>query len=88
MSICGSNDDNRLWRCPDLYDLDRDRTERIQAPRELSARLDFLSGVDSETGEFPDSEDGVSTPLSEERAAPDDNSVVGDGVEGAAQHFP
>ncbi len=75
-----------LTRDDDLYDLG-DRNDRIQAPRALSARLDVLAGVDPETGEFQGSEDGVSTPPFEESAAPDDNSGVGAGIEGAAQHF-
>lgn len=63
-----------LSRDDGLYDLERARAERVQAPRELSARLDFLAGVDPETGEFPASDDGASTPPSEERAVSDDAS--------------
>jgi recombination protein RecT len=75
-----------LSRDDELYDVDRDRADRVQAPRVLSDRLDFLVGVDPETGEFPASDD-VATPASEERAAPhDDVSGVGAGAsEGAAQ---
>ena len=76
---------NLLSRDDELYDVERDRADRIQAPRELSARLDFLAqGVDPETGEF-DSDDGVSTPPSEERAAPYEGDGVGAEAEGAAQ---
>lgn len=70
-----------LSRDDDLYDLERERTDRIQAPRELSARLDFLSReFDSETGEFetaggtddsPPQRDGVSTPPSHSAASDD-----------------
>ena len=74
-----------LTRDDELYDVERDRSDSVQAPRELSARLDFLAqGVDPETGEF-DSEGGVSTPLSEERAAPYEGDGVGAEAEGAAQ---
>jgi hypothetical protein len=74
-----------LTRDDELYDLDRERGERIQAPRQLSDRLDFLAGVDPETGEFPDSVDEVSTPSSQS-AASDDILTLGSGDEGAAQH--
>jgi recombination protein RecT len=73
-----------LSRDDDLYDVERERADRVQAPRVLSDRLDFLVGVDPETGEFSASEDGVSTPPSEERAAPDDGDGVGTETEGAA----
>jgi recombination protein RecT len=76
-----------LTRDDELYDLERDRADRVQAPRVLSDRLDFLVGVDPETGEFPDSDDGVSTPPSEGRAAPaDDASGVGAGDSEGAAH--
>jgi recombination protein RecT len=74
-----------LTRDDELYDVDRERGERIQAPRQLSDRLDFLAGVDPETGEFPDSVDEVSTPSSQS-AASDDILTLGSGDEGAAQH--
>jgi recombination protein RecT len=85
-----------LSRDDDLYDLERDRAERVQAPRVLSDRLDFLAGVDSETGEFPVSDDGAELPPSQRdgvttppshRAAPDDDvsGVGAGGSEGAAQ---
>lgn len=75
---------NLMTRDDELYDVDRVRADRIQAPRELDARLEMLVGVDPETGEF-DSEDGVSTPPSEERAAPHDVTGVGAWDQGAAQ---
>lgn len=86
---------NLLHRDDELYDVERERGERVEAPRELSARLDALVGVDPETGEFPPDEgdhDSVSvageasTPLSPQSAAPHDTSVrLGDdGGEGAA----
>jgi hypothetical protein len=75
-----------LSRDDELYDVDRDRADRVQAPRVLSDRLDFLVGVDPETGEFPASDD-VATPASEERAAPhDDVSGVGAGASEGAAH--
>jgi recombination protein RecT len=85
-----------LSRDDELYDLERERGERIQAPRVLDDRLELLAGVDSETGEFPDAEggamtspsqrDGVSTPPSHRVAPDDDVSGVGAGdSEGAAQ---
>lgn len=75
---------NLLSRDDELYDLDRDRGERVQAPRELNARLDFLAqGVDPDTGEFAESVDGVSTPPSQS-AASDDGSGVGTRTEEAA----
>ena len=88
---------NLLSRDNELYDVDRDRADRVQAPRELSARLDFLAGVDSE-GEFnepvgaesasaPQPVKEASTPLSQDRAVPDDISGVGAGDEGAAQFY-
>jgi hypothetical protein len=73
-----------LSRDDELYDVDRDRADRVQAPRVLSDRLDFLVGVDPETGEFPASDDGVSTPPSEERAGPDEGDGVGAETEGPA----
>lgn len=79
-----------LTRDDELYDVERERGERIQAPRDLDQRLEYLSaGVDPETGEIPLPDDGVSTPPSQERAASEDPSVAlgGDGGEGAAQHF-
>jgi|HubBroStandDraft_4_1064222.scaffolds.fasta_scaffold00038_67 recombination protein RecT len=82
-----------LSRDDELYDLERDRADRVQAPRVLSDRLDFLVGVDPETGEFesddgvasraPSQRDGVSTPPSHS-AAPDDGDGVGTETEGAA----
>ena len=79
---------NLLSRDDELYDLQRERADRIQAPGDLSARLDLLSQeFDPETGEFPASEDRVSTPPSEESAAPDDRNGVGAVSEGAAQPF-
>jgi recombination protein RecT len=76
-----------LSRDDDLYDVERERADRIQAPRVLDDRLELLAGVDSETGEFPASDDGVSTPPSEERAAPDEIvSGVGAGFEEGAAH--
>jgi recombination protein RecT len=73
-----------LSRDDDLYDLGEGRGDRIQAPRDLSDRLDVLSGYHPETGEFADSVDEVSTPSSQS-AAPDDISAIGSGDEGAAQ---
>jgi recombination protein RecT len=75
-----------LSRDDDLYDVDRERADRIQAPSVLDDRLELLVGVDPETGEFGSAE-GVSTPPSQERAAPHDISGVGAGDEGAAQHL-
>jgi recombination protein RecT len=81
-----------LSRDDELYDLERDRADRVQAPRVLSDRLDFLVGVDPETGEFgsddgavdpPSQRDGVSTPPSRS-AVPNEISGVGAGDEGAA----
>ena len=40
-----------LHRDDELYDLERERGERIQAPRDLSKRLDLVAGFDPETGE-------------------------------------
>jgi recombination protein RecT len=79
---------NLLTRDDDLYDVERERADRIQAPRVLDDRLELLAtGVDPETGEFPASEDGVSTPPSEERAVPDDIvSGVGAGFDEGAAH--
>jgi len=73
-----------LSRDDELYNVERDRADRIQAPSVLDDRLELLVGVDPETGEFG-SADRVSTPLSQERAAPHDISGVGAGDEGAAQ---
>jgi recombination protein RecT len=61
-----------LSRDDELYDLERERGERVQAPRELSARLDFLAGVDPETGEIATSDDGVIDSPVKERAVSDD----------------
>lgn len=87
-----------LTRDDELYDVERERADRVQAPRELSARLDFLAGVDSETGEFesddgvgrtpPSQRDGVSTPPAHSAAPDDAGPGVGAGFEeGAAQLF-
>lgn len=73
-----------LSRDDDLYDLGEGRGDRIQAPRDLSDRLDVLSGYHPETGEFAEPVDEVSTPSSQS-AAPDDIPAIGSGDEGAAQ---
>jgi recombination protein RecT len=77
-----------LSRDDDLYDIERERAGRIQAPRVLDDRLELLAGVDSETGEFPDTEDGgASTPPLPQGAAPDDDaSGVGAGDSEGAAH--
>lgn len=86
---------NLLHRDDELYDVERERGERVEAPRELSARLDALVGVDPETGEFPPDEGDqvsvsvageASTPLSSQSAAPHDTSarLGDDGSEGVA----
>jgi recombination protein RecT len=75
-----------LSRDDELYDLQRERADRIQAPRELSARLDFLAGVDSETGEFAETEDGANEPASTQRdgrSTPPSPSAVSDDVSGS-----
>lgn len=81
-----------LSRDDELYDLERERGDRVQAPSELSARLDFLAGVDTETGEtseIHDSEDRASTPPSQMSAAPHDaGGSRHPPVEGAAQPSP
>jgi recombination protein RecT len=74
-----------LSRDDDLYDLGEGRGDRVQAPRELSDRLDVLSGYHPETGEFPDSVDEVSTPSSQS-AVSDDAPPLGEGVAEETAH--
>jgi recombination protein RecT len=77
-----------LSRDDELYDVERERGERMQAPRELSSRLDFLAGVDPDTGEFPPSEDETKTPPPQNSAVSDDASGSRHPeVEGAAHEF-
>lgn len=77
---------NLLTRDDELYDVERERGDRIQAPGALNDRLELLSRVDSETGEFLDPDGGVSTPPPQSAASDDVSSVVGDGrTEEAAQ---